>query len=137
VLKAAPVAAASSPQKVDDWGVRFPTAVDDVSRCLRALIDAKRGKPAAVTGIFHCSSPERSTKYGQALLMAELLGVPSEHLTPDPEPPAGAPRPQNTQLECSALWEALGTTFEFTPLREGFRKALAPFQSDFAECRVE
>ena len=126
MLKAAPVAAASSPQKVDDWGVRFPTAVDDVSRCLRALIDAKRGKPAAVTGIFHCSSPERSTKYGQALLMAELLGVPSEHLTPDPEPPAGAPRPQNTQL-----WAALGARVEFTPLRDGLAKALAPFREGF------
>ena len=85
--------------KVDHWGVRFPTAVDDVSKCLRAIIDAKRHDSAALCGIFHCSSPEPATKYEQALLMAEILGVPATHLAPDPEPPAGAPRPQNTQLE--------------------------------------
>ena len=117
--------------KVDHWGVRFPTAVDDVSKCLRAIIDAKRHDSAALCGIFHCSSPEPATKYEQALLMAEILGVPATHLAPDPEPPAGAPRPQNTQLDCSGLWAALGARVEFTPLRDGLAKALAPFREGF------
>ena len=47
-------------------------------------------------------------------------------------PPPGAPRPQNTQLDCSGLWAALGTRVEFTPLREGFAKALDPFKREFA-----
>jgi dTDP-4-dehydrorhamnose reductase len=121
-----------TPLKVDNWGVRFPTLVDDVSRCLKGLLDAKRADKAALTGIFHCSSPERATKYEQALLMADVLGVPASHLSPDGDPPPGAPRPQNTQLDCSGLWAALGTRVEFTPLREGFAKALAPFKREFA-----
>ena len=52
--------------------------------------------------------------------------------SPDGDPPPGAPRPQNTQLDCSGLWAALGTRVEFTPLREGFAKALAPFKREFA-----
>ena len=77
-----------TPLKVDNWGVRFPTLVDDVSRCLKGLLDAKRADKAALTGIFHCSSPERATKYEQALLMADVLGVPASHLSPDGDPPA-------------------------------------------------
>ena len=55
------------------WGVRFHTAVDDVSKCLRAIIDAKRHDSAALCGIFHCSSPEPATKYEQALHMALIF----------------------------------------------------------------
>ena len=65
--------------------MRFPTAVDDVSQCLKLLIDAKRAERSRACGVFHCSSPERSTKYTQAKLMAACLGVPAEHLAPNAE----------------------------------------------------
>lgn len=122
----------SAPKSVDDWGVRFPTAVDDVSQCLRLILERKRGNRSAMCGVFHCSSPERSTKYSQAKLMAKVLGVPDGHLTPDSRPPAGAPRPQNTQLDCSATWAALGETVSFSSLEEGYSRALAPFRGSFA-----
>ena len=121
----------SEPKLIDDWGVRFPTACDDVSEAIRLIIEAKREDKAKITGIYHCSSPERSTKYSQSLLMAKVLGLPSEHLKPNGEPPSGAPRPQNTQLDCSSTWAALGGKPEFKSLEEGFARALAPFKGEF------
>ena len=121
----------SEPKLIDDWGVRFPTACDDVSEAIRLIIEAKREDKAKITGIYHCSSPERSTKYSQSLLMAKVLGLPSEHLKPNGEPPSGAPRPQNTQLDCSSTWAALGGKPQFKSLEEGFARALAPFKGEF------
>ena len=126
--------AAAEPKKVDDWGVRFPTLVDDVARALQLLID-RQGQPEKLSGIFHCTASERTTKYRLALMMAEILGVPSEHLVADSEPPAGAPRPQNTQLDASSLWAAVGRKVEFTPLREGMAKALEAHRAGFAPAK--
>ena len=84
-----------------------------------------------MSGIYHCSSPESSTKYTQALVMARALGVPSKHLSPNSEPPSGAPRPQNTQLDCESTWVALGAKPSFASLEAGFARALAPFKDSF------
>ena len=64
-------------------------------------------------------------------MMAEILGVPSAHLVADSEPPAGAPRPQNTQLDPSSLWAAVGSEVNFTPLRDGLAKALEAHKTSF------
>ena len=123
--------ASTEPKKVDDWGIRFPTLVDDVSAALKLIIDRQR-QPEKLTGIFHCTASERTTKYTLALMMAEILGVPSAHLVADSEPPAGAPRPQNTQLDPSSLWAAVGSEVKFTPLRDGLAKALEAHKASFA-----
>jgi len=115
-------------QTVDDWGVRFPTSVDDVAVVLKAILDLKAKDASSVSGILHCSSGEFITKYRMAIMMAEILELPSDHLRPDPNPPAGAPRPQNTQLDCSATWAALGFEHSFTPLRSGLESALRSFK---------
>ena len=123
--------ASTEPKKVDDWGIRFPTLVDDVSAALKLIIDRQR-QPEKLSGIFHCTASERTTKYTLALMMAEILGVPSAHLVADSEPPAGAPRPQNTQLDPSSLWAAVGSEVKFTPLRDGLAKALEAHTASFA-----
>jgi S-adenosylmethionine synthetase len=122
----------SAATSVDDWGVRFPTAVDDVSQCLSLILERKRDDKSSLCGVYHCSSPERSTKYTQAKLMAKVLGKSADHLTPNSQPPAGAPRPQNTQLDCAATWVALGATVTFTSLEAGYTRALALFSDSFA-----
>ena len=125
------------PKQVDTWGERYPTLVDDVARCVSLIVDAKAADKASVCGILHCSSPERTTKYEQALLCAELLGLPADHLSPDDNPPPGAPRPKNTQLSCEATWAALGAKVDFVPLRQGFATALAPFKASFGAGAAE
>jgi len=131
--------------KVDNWGVRFPTLVDDIARCIRLIVDHSiattqnsDGKCNVEGGtIFHVSSPQSCTKYELLKIMGDILKVDSSHIEPDPEPPAGAPRPQNTQMDCSQTWSILNPTeeFQFTPLREGMDLALRRFKSTEAKSR--
>jgi len=136
-LVVAKVLQSAEAKAVDDWGERFPTLVDDVSACLRSIADAtQRAGEGRIEGIVHVSAPECITKFQLAKLMAEILGVDASHLSADPNPPAGAPRPRNTQLDCAATWAALGSEArEFTPLREGLAKALERFRPDFTHHR--
>lgn len=144
----------SSKIKIDNWGVRFPTLVDDVAKVIRMIVDhslslssgsSDDGKTSASGGgqIFHVSSPQRCTKYELVKLMGEILNIDTSRIEPDSEPPSGAARPQNTQLDCSQTWAFLNQgkgqgqgqgdqckgSFQFTPLREGMELALAPFKS--------
>ena len=125
------------PKWVDDWAVRYPTAVDDVSQCLRLIIQAKLVDKTRLHGVFHCSSSESATKFAQAKLMAKCLGLPSDHLSPNSDPPGGAPRPRDVQLDCSATWAALGATVSFTTLEAGYGRALAPFQEAFCKAPLD
>jgi len=130
---------ATESKKVDDWGVRFPTLVDDVAACIAALLDVQAGGGGggggggAATGILHCSAAERTSKYKLALLMAKILGRDASLLVADSAAPGGAARPQNTELDCSATWDALGLSepMAFTPLEEGMSRALDAFRQVF------
>lgn len=139
----------SSKVKIDNWGVRFPTLVDDVAKVIRMIVDhslslsSSSGSSddgnASGGQIFHVSSPQRCTKYELVKLMGEILNIDTSRIEPDSEPPSGAARPQNTQLDCSQTWAFLNQgkgqddqcqgSFQFTPLREGMEQALAPFKS--------
>jgi len=136
--------------KVDDWGLRFPTLVDDVASVVQLLLDAKddllvdRGETQTQTQsktqsktkarCFHVSSTESCTKYQLVKLMGEIMNVDTSHVLADSEPPEGAVRPKNTQLDCSGTWEALGMIkpYEFVSLREGMAKALEHFKGTMA-----
>jgi len=56
--------------------------------------------------------------------MGEVLGLPTDHLTPDTTPPSGAPRPKNCELDISDL-EKLGIGRQ-TPFRQGLQQVLLP-----------
>ena len=109
------------PGKIDDWAIRYPTHVDDVAAACRRLaeawrdgaVDARRG------GVFHFSGREPMTKADMARVIADVLGADASHLEPDANPPAGAPRPKNCQLDCSRL-DAL-----LSPRRTGFCEGIA------------
>lgn len=124
--------ARTTPQKVDDWGIRYPTLVDDVASVLKLIIEAKAKKRDSLPPILHCSSPTQITKYQLVDVMAAALGVKADHVTADPEPPKGAPRPKMTTLDCTGTWEALGVQHSFVPLREGIAKALTAHREKFA-----
>ena len=114
------------PFKAEDWAARYPAHVDDVARAL-ALIAGHlmKGTPGA-GGIYHFASGEQFTKYGMALVIAQVLGADASLITPDPNPPAGAPRPKDCRLDASRL-AALG----FEPkirFVDGVREALGPFR---------
>mmetsp|Transcript_17498 Transcript_17498/g.48816 ORF Transcript_17498/g.48816 Transcript_17498/m.48816 type:complete len:193 (-) Transcript_17498:137-715(-) len=114
--------------RLDDWGKRYPTLVDDVALCVANMIEYEEENIGGLAGVWHCACTcEQFTKYRIALLMAGILGVSAAHLSGDPEPPKGAPRPRDTMLDCSDL-DALGLLPKMTPLREALPEVLAPFK---------
>lgn len=110
---------------IDDWGQRYPTFVDDVAVICRQMMQ-RRLSDQVVNGIWHWCGSERYTKYGQALMIGEILGLPTSHLRPDPNPPAGAPRPRDSRLDCSKL-EQLGFGRR-TPFRQALDVSLRESQ---------
>lgn len=112
--------------KAEDWAARYPAHVDDVARALALIAgNLMKGAPDA-GGVYHFSSGEQFTKYGMALVIAQVLGADASLIQPDPNPPAGAPRPKDCRLDASRL-AALG----FVPkirFADGVREALGPFR---------
>jgi dTDP-4-dehydrorhamnose reductase len=109
------------PKLVEHWATRFPTHADDVAVVCRQIV-LRRIEDPGLAGIFHWRGGEALTKYEMAVEIARALGLSAAHLSPDDRPPAGAPRPKNTMLDCSRL-EALGIGRR-TPFLEGIAEAL-------------
>ena len=116
------------PAKMDDYQIRFPTLVDDVAAVCSFIAD-KCINDFSMTGIWHWSSTEAMTKYSMVYQMAEMFGLPHSHLTPNPNPPAGTPRPHNTALECSSLESMMpdGGASLHTPFKQAVKQCLQPF----------
>ncbi|MDF7801673.1 SDR family oxidoreductase [Pontiellaceae bacterium B1224] len=91
-----------TPHAVDDWAVRYPTYVGDVAQTLRNWAEKLLNNPQSC-GIYHLSGAEALTKYDMACIIGDVLHIDHSHLSPDPEPPAGAPRPKNSELDISRL----------------------------------
>lgn len=99
-LAADVLASPAKVKKVDDWAARFPTHTADVGEAIRRAVVKGLG------GTQHFSSKERDaarggrpfTKYSIVRMIGEILGKPTDNLTPDPEPPAGgAARPKDCE----------------------------------------
>lgn len=112
--------------KAEDWAMRYPAHADDVARAIAVIAEhLMLGAPGA-GGIYHFASGEQFTKYGMALVIAGELEANLQLIQPDPNPPAGAPRPKDCRLDASRL-ASLG----FVPkirFADGVREALRPFK---------
>lgn len=115
---------------LDHCQQRFPTDVRDVAAVCRKLAERRLQDPS-IRGIFHYSAKEQMTKYEMAVAIAQAFNLPSNHLIPLTEQPAGAgaQRPQNAQLECSRL-ELLGLGVQPRPFHTAITDCLWPFLSD-------
>lgn len=92
----------STPGQMDHWAVRWPTLVDDVAAACLGMA-CRRVAGQSCEGVWHFGGDEPMTKYDMALAMGEILGLDASHLTPDDQPPAGAPRPRDCSFDCSAF----------------------------------
>ena len=118
------------PAVIDDYQVRYPTLVEDVAAVCRHIADKRvDGNDFTVTGTWHWSSAESMTKYTMAVQMAEVFGLPHDHLSPNKMPPSGAPRPHNAALECSELQSMLpnGGVGMRTSFEEVIKTCLKPY----------
>lgn len=110
-----------TPVAEDHWAVRFPTYVGDIAATLR------NGLPTLgnASGIYHFSGSEALTKFEMLQAMGNVLNLGTDHITPNPDPPAGAPRPKNSQLDISRL--AACTALQQTAFGENIGRILSPF----------
>ncbi len=108
---------------VEHWATRYPAHAEDVARAIGAIIAANGEESAG--RIFHFAGGEALTKYEMARIIAPLIGAKTEDPVPDPQPPAGAPRPKDCRLDGAAL-AALGFSPRI-PFSEGVESALQPF----------
>lgn len=115
------------PQTIDDWQIRVPTYTPDIGRTLvivaTTMVDPERKTADKVCGIFNYSASERFTRYQLVQYFGQLQGVSTDHITRDPNPPKGAPRPYDCQLDTSKL-SALGLAAPCTPFDVACREIL-------------
>ncbi len=111
---------------LDDWAARYPTYTEDVAVVLRQLVQHRQNQPG-LYGTFHWSGDEPMTKFGIGKVISETLGLSSDNLVPNPDPPPGTPRPRDCHLDTSAL-EQLGIG-QRTPFRTGLKRVLDPLLS--------
>uniref|UniRef100_A0A0B7AQM9 Methionine adenosyltransferase 2 subunit beta n=1 Tax=Arion vulgaris TaxID=1028688 RepID=A0A0B7AQM9_9EUPU len=114
----------NKPAEMNHFERRYPTSCSDLREAIKILVDSRVKSPDLV-GIFHWSGTEMMTKYDMALTMADLFGIPSQHITADTSPASGAPRPFDCHLNCSRM-EELGAT-KRTPFKVGIKQALEKF----------
>jgi len=110
-----------TPVVEDHWALRYPTYVGDVAQTLRNWLPTL-GNSA---GIYHFSGSEALTKFEMLNRMGKNLNLSTEHITANSEPPSGAPRPQNSQLDISRLKNK--TVLQQTPFSENIERILKPF----------
>ncbi len=110
--------------KLDHWATRYPTSTDDVAFVCRQLVERRREEPD-LAGTFHWSGDEALTKYEMARAIAEAWAL-DVRLIAESSPPVGAPRPRNSQLDCSDL-ERIGVGRR-TPFKTSLSASLAPFR---------
>ena len=113
-----------SPQKIDNWAIRYPTHVDDVALAIRRIVEHWVEDPK-LGGIYHWSAAEPYTKYDMARLMAPVVGADKDKILADDTPPPGALRPKDSHLDTSRL-ESLGMRNK-SFFRESIARILKPF----------
>jgi dTDP-4-dehydrorhamnose reductase len=105
---------------LDDTGVRFPTWTEDVADAVAHLLEID-GR-----GIYHYSGLEGGTKYEWARELADLTGLPMDHIAPDREGSSTrAARPGDTQLAVDKI-RRTGLN-RFTPFRQVAASVLQRF----------
>jgi S-adenosylmethionine synthetase len=101
--------------KVDDYGIRYPTATEDVGRiCVdiaKLYGEQAKNEPGKedLPRVLQFSSSDKYTKYDMAKVFADILGLPIDKIeawdpTKDEEEARSTTvRPYNTQLDTTAL----------------------------------
>ncbi len=88
---------------LDDWAIRYPTTVENISTVIAHLI-RRRSNDGEFCGTFHWSAPEALTKFDMGMIIAEELGSDKSLIQGSGAPANGsAVRPKDCHLDRSAL----------------------------------
>ncbi|XP_041359404.1 methionine adenosyltransferase 2 subunit beta-like [Gigantopelta aegis] len=121
------VRATDTPCVMSDYERRYPTSCQDIAIVVRQLTEC-RLKDSSICGIFHWSGNEEMTKYDMAVDMAEVFGLPTNHIQRDKSASGGAIRPYNAKLDISRL-EHMGIT-QRTPFKTAIKCVLERFMTN-------
>ncbi len=100
--------------KIDNWGIRYPTLVDDIAVVCRQLAE-RAYQQKAFSGIWHWSNDQALTKYEMVKIMADILSLPTHHIIAINQPEDTVPRPYQNQFDCSDLISlGIGQKTDFT-----------------------
>jgi len=71
---------------MDDWSIRYPTNTEDVARVLVDIAERYRdGNGEALPRVLQFSSEERMTKYEICTVLADVAGLPVDHIVANAE----------------------------------------------------
>ncbi|XP_066936928.1 methionine adenosyltransferase 2 subunit beta-like [Clytia hemisphaerica] len=93
----------STPSKISNYELRYPTFTEDVAVVCRQMIQHSQTAPT-FKGIFHWQGNEQLTKYQMVKIMSKVFNLSMDHLEPVNGPTSSStPRPYHCQLDCSGL----------------------------------
>ncbi|KAI5799264.1 hypothetical protein DFH27DRAFT_88988 [Peziza echinospora] len=109
--------------EMDHWSVRYPTNTEDVARVLKDIALKYTSTPtpaarAALPKILQFSAEERFTKYEICQVLAEIAGLPIDHLVPNDsyDPNSKVVRPYDCHLSTKAL-QSIGIDVSAVPFK--------------------
>jgi dTDP-4-dehydrorhamnose reductase len=84
--------------QLDDWALRYPTAVEDCAKAVKLLIDRR------ARGVFNFSAQAQCTKYSTGVKVCELRGLDTGNLV-RVEGAGDVPRAKDARLTTSEIFE--------------------------------
>ncbi|KAA8905837.1 hypothetical protein FN846DRAFT_907258 [Sphaerosporella brunnea] len=117
--------------EMDHWSVRYPTNTADVARVIKDIaeryLDAKEGEE--LPKILQFTSEERMTKYEICKTLAEIAGLPCDHVIPNAEndPNAAVQRPYDCHLSTKEL-KNLGIDVSTVPFKDWWQRHMRAYK---------
>mmetsp|Transcript_1392 Transcript_1392/g.3163 ORF Transcript_1392/g.3163 Transcript_1392/m.3163 type:complete len:287 (+) Transcript_1392:294-1154(+) len=99
-----PDIAAAKPIALDNWGIRVPTAVQDVAKAILKLVETRS------PGLYQFSGNQTTTKYAVGVAVSEKLGVDPSLLTPVEGASGAVARAKDCTLVKSSFFADISTT---------------------------
>ncbi|KAH0615056.1 uncharacterized protein H6S33_000692 [Morchella sextelata] len=116
--------------EMDHWSIRYPTNTSDVARVLKDVANKYTTEdPASLPRILQFSSEDRMTKYEICQLLAEINGLPLEHMVGNDsnDPNASVVRPYDCHLSTKALKD-IGIPVHTVSFADWWKRELRAFR---------
>ncbi|KUJ17736.1 putative methionine adenosyltransferase 2 subunit beta [Mollisia scopiformis] len=118
--------------KMDHWAVRYPTNTEDVGRVCTdtATKYLDSDNRSSLPPILHFSSEDKMTKYEICELLAEIMGLPIDNMSPNTDgndPNAKVQRPYDCHLSTKALKD-MGINISTMDFKGWWRREVRAFR---------
>jgi len=115
---------------MDHWSVRYPTNTADVARVLKDIASKYTTEdPSSLPRILQFTSEERMTKYEICQILAEIAGLPHDHIVPNDthDPNSTVIRPYDCHLSTKELKD-IGISVQTVPFRTWWQRNMKAYK---------